>query len=936
MTRLLGSRSYTLDRLKSLYAELLESIDVSGEDVGQRRDANNHGKHELSEDEQGNDNNHGLLSLRGLLTKVPPILLERRKRRLSATMRISDSRGLEIAAAFRFLAATRSPDKEGEGGGAAALRDDDCVSALAAAAKIEKKVVNLIREIGEVVANGEKPSKPSANDESLACGPCFEYFCEKNMLSMLVDIGKENPADQYKEDSVQHGVVWSPLVKAQVLQTVSLLVATGPRNSHALYYILSQNAINDLMSCMLPLNQWTDPALEKLVPAFVDLIKNLGLLLAGNVDKDLFPFLTMRDAFPLLHAALEIGTSSYAQVDSFVHITCLSLVVNLMKIDDPAILTAMPEMRKLSNHLCHLLLNRFHRIAEQTQGQVVDGLRCNAVANQLKSLHDEIQILNDVFSCGISGLNVRLCEVLLRRVVAVLLKSIDSPKERAFIDVGVSDLDVIPQRESRAQVALLFFAQLFHRVEYQPFLRMMSVALLHPQSTSLFASSGDAKGEDDYLIVPALDAIAQGKAVNDLEAVDNPFRSALLRTLQGGFGIWRFPVAAIVVETVLRSEAMDIETLQVLQIVPRVYVERETSDNLDEKEEKSSDETRSAACSYEPTAIEQSLVDFLTKGPLPLSSMSKKCLECAGSLSLALFYRSAASSTVSGLHCESFLATMIPLQTALAQTRVAFYKRALDSQKCLGVADIYLELVEAAICHRYKKMEASYRNETRTARSQSVAYACHLALFGSAALVGSPENLVRSHRCVKYTDVEEARFSIDMAIHFRALCRVIDQFLDDLREGKSRGTTSDLNSNRKVLFADDFALTFGGFRERPGIGMDLDLRGRMAFPCYLSASTPSSAKSHAQNTILRKAEKLVLVVDPTDLYVASTIGGTGETRGKIACRISLTAVIAAASDAEWLHVAVRHSDVGLLIKNGKKCNLFYNRRNMFLINLQLC
>ena len=33
------------------------------------------------------------------------------------------------------------------------------------------------------------------------------------------------------------------------------------------------------------------------------------------------------------------------------------------------------------------------------------------IASQLKALHDEIQVLNDVFSCGIPGLNVRLCEV---------------------------------------------------------------------------------------------------------------------------------------------------------------------------------------------------------------------------------------------------------------------------------------------------------------------------------------------------------------------------------------------------------------------------------------------------------------------------------------------------------------------------------------------
>jgi Uncharacterised conserved protein len=931
MAPLWGGR-YTLDRLKYLYSDLLETIDVSGEELGRRRDAKTQGQHRSCEVD--NDNPLRQVSLRDLLLASFPIL-ERSRRRLSIGKKEWDNNGIEIAAAFRFLAATRSPDKEGEGGGAAAVRDDDYAYALAEAAKIERKVVNLIREIGEVVANGEKLSSSAIihGSENLVCGPCFEYFCEKNILSLLVDIAKENPADQYKEKSVQHGVVWSPLVKAQVLQTVSLLVAVGQRarNSHALYYILSQNAVNDLMSCMLPLEQWTDPALDKLVPAFVDLIRNLGLLLAGNPDKDFFCFLARNEACTLLHAALEIGTSSYAQVDSFVHITCLSLVVNLMKLDNPAINTAFPEMRKLANHLSQLLLKRFNRISEQTQGPIVDGHRCNAVVIQLKALHDEIQVLNDVFSCGIPGLNVRLCEVLLRRVVKVLLKSILAPQERAFIDVGVSDLDVIPHRESQAQVALFFFAQLFHRIEYQPFVRMMAVALFHPQSTSLLIDEDVSRSfsptdEDEYLIVPALDAIAQGKIVKDSIACDNPYRSSLLRTLKGDFGTWRFPVAAILVETVLRSEAMDVETLQALQLIPRSCGVIQTSDRLDDKEEKTPEETPSTACTYKPTAIEQALVDFLNKGPLTLSSTSKKCLECAGSLSLALLYKSVLGFNLGCHNSESFQLEISPLYAALVRTKAAFYKRALDSQQCLGVADIYLELVEAAIRSRYKKAEASYRSDTRIHGGQSPApsYACHLALFGSAALVSSPENLVRRGRCVKYTDVEETRFSLDMAIHFRTLCKVIDRNLEDLTAETAVGSKNLVAStSNEVDLADDFAITFGGFGERPNIGMDLDLRGRMTFPCYLSANTRYTMASPRHEAILRQAESLVLVMDPTDLYVASTTGGNAETRGKIACRISLTDVIAAAADTEWLHIAVRHPDVGLLLKNGKRCSVFW-------------
>lgn len=892
---------YTLERLKLLYSDLLESIDVSGEDLGQRR---------------------GIDSSTENYVHVHPLSVrwfERRRRRSSNTD------GLEIAAALRFLAATRSPDKEGDNGGAAALRDDEQVCALAAARKIEKKVANLIREIGEVVVNGEKESKPPSirrrlsEGDSLACDPCFEYFCEKNMLSLFVDIAKENPVDQSNVQSAQHGVVWSPLVKAQVLQTVALLITAGFRNSHALYYMLSQDSINELMSCMIPLCQWTDPALERIVPAFVDLLKNLGLLLAGNADKDLFPFFTRQESFPLLHAALEIGTSTYAQMDSFVHITCLSLIVNIMKIDNPAILTALPEMRRLVSHLCHLLLNRFHRLAEQATGSVVDGLRCNAVSGQLKALRDQIQVLNDVFACGIPGLNVRLCESLLRRVVLVLLKAIESPKERAFIDVGVPDLDVIPQRESQAQVALFFLAQLFQHINYMPIARMLAVALFHPKSTTAmlatYSKIANEEAEEDYVIVTALDSIAQGKLIKDYEVIDNPYRRAFLRTLRGDFGVWRFPVAACVLETVLCSDAMDLETLQVLEITPRACPHEPDKDH-DGKEEKAAEDVASPGSYYKPTAVEESLVAFLTNGPLSLSSVSKQCLECAGSLSLSLFHKSTMSVAAANRpHSQIPDLSMTPIHKALILVKVAYCKQALESQKCLGVADMFLELAEAAICSRYKKVESSHRGVATT--GQPARYACHLSQIGCAASLSSPENLVRSYRCPKFTDVEEARFNIEMSIYFRTLCKVVRNFLQDMElrsnpeEGNSRGD----KGLHLVDVADSFALTFGGLRERPDVGMDLDLRGRMTFPCFLS-STPSSpskttAKATKEETILSEAATLVLVVDPTDIYVARIMGGTGGTRGKIVCRVAISSVVAAAADAEWLHIAVRHPDVGL-------------------------
>jgi hypothetical protein len=109
---------------------------------------------------------------------------------------------------------------------------------------------------------------------------------------------------------------------------------------------------------MLPLTQWTDPALEIMLPAYVDLLKNLTLQLGASPH--LFPFFTLQRGdsavFPLFSAMLETGTSSFAKSDSFIHATCLNLIVGIMQIDhtpiEDWIRTAAVEQQLLANHFC--------------------------------------------------------------------------------------------------------------------------------------------------------------------------------------------------------------------------------------------------------------------------------------------------------------------------------------------------------------------------------------------------------------------------------------------------------------------------------------------------------------------------------------------------------------------------------------------------------
>jgi hypothetical protein len=96
-----------------------------------------------------------------------------------------------------------------------------------------------------------------------------------------------------------------------------------------------------------------------------------------------------------------------------------------------------------------------------------------------------------------------------------------------------------------------------------------------------------------------------------------------------------------------------------------------------------------------------------------------------------------------------------------------------------------------------------------------------------------------------------------------------------------------------------------------------------------SPSKSNGGSNHTERTrtfsddmILRPVSHLVLVLDPTDIYVVKPFKRSEVNRGTVLCCIPLLKVIAAAKDGNWLHVAVRHADVGFVIKNGNMALCF--------------
>ncbi len=935
-----------MERLRHLYADLLDHIDVTNEELGPRRAMLDHDGHHAGSLHWG----HALFWNQYIWRRAIFAIQYDKDEPDDDNDNNSSSSALkrkraELASAFRVLSATRSPDKEGDNFGAIAVRDDSTVAALALARAIESKVVALVANIGDVVIQSDRQVDHHHLSNKLGflrSDAVFEYFCEKAIFSLLIEIAKEKPTStalyntttnvSYMTNShvrhngstsCFHGVVWSPLVKAQVLQTVSTLVSSV-RDMSALFYLLSNNFINELILCMLPTTQWTDPALVKIMPAYVQLLRNLTLQLAGS-PSHLFPFMIVSPSedsasppsFPLFSAALEVAMSSYALSDSFVHLTCLHVIVNLLQIPQGPLRVwischAEVEQKKLAAHLCQRLVDRFHRLVNLCTGPAVDAIRSNSMVGQLTDLSDQLNFLNLFFSCDVLGLSVRICETLLQRVVSVLLYHL-LPKERQFLVVGVMDGDVIPQREALAQVSMVVLAQMMTKLEYTPFLRMLAVAIFHPlspsprvwhhgidDSPSVHPVGSRRTTLDEYVLTPALNAVVQANGFTDDGLIRNPFREEIVKTLSGELGEWRFVAAAVLLESGLTCEALDTNTQASLDVLPNFH------DNK-----------------YCASSLELALGKFLARDHQRLSAVSTMALECAGSLSMSLISQVATTIADHGLTDPSYnLLNRSPVVKELWRVRNYFCAKSLECSTQAGVSEIFIELVESAVLNRYQDVYPNHHQQISTGFHGKNKYANHLNRYGCQKAIAPKSGiLVRKLKGVSFNDVESARFHIQMALHFRSICRVVEDAVNNLHHWNE----SPMTSLAQLDEADDLILSIGGLTPRPSVGMDIDLRGRMAFG-ILASSNEKPSTGHeddelnlSRNGIFRPSSRhLVLVLDPTDILVIQPMNRSEVNRGTVVCSIPLRSVIAFASDGEWLHLAIRNvQDVGFLIKNGK-------------------
>ena len=772
-------------------------------------------------------------------------------------------------------------------------------------AELEKQVVETIRCIGEVISNGSQESAQSSRPHSLRSDGPFEYFCEHKILHLLVDIALQRPPSMYDTRKITHHnklefreVSWSSLIKAQIMETLTLLICRA--DASTLYYVLSQNCINDLLLSVVPLKQWTDPALEIMLPAYVDLLKSLANQLHANPH--LLPLLTMPLTvngniiyIPLVKCTLETAKSSYTQSNSFAHATCLNLLVDLIQLEHVRDFLGDDEQLAFCEHFCRLFLDRYGRFKTLTSGPVVNGPRSTALKHQISGLDDQVDLLNDVFACGIPKLNVNLCEFLLARLVTHLLRDFVSPTNPHFLAVGVLDTDVVPQEEAASQASVFFLCRLICRLDYGPLVRMLAVTFLHPQTTTLWTDSVPATSSDRYPFTCALQGIVSGTSSSQ----PNPWRSQLLESLRGSYGEWRLIPVAILMEYLVTSRCMDLDMLSNLSVVP-----------LFDKTE------------YQASAVELAVASFLETEHKHKSDASTIACQCMSTLAMELWHLAARvllrANPPDQIHNSFQQCQQSPTRQALDKARDFFFRMTIESSQTIVVAAIFVDLVDEVVKGRYKR-----NSNKRRAPHAPVSYTCMLYQYGGRSYSSNPDILIRKQKSVNMNEVEVTRFYTQMAIHFRAICRILCRCEAQLqRPSSSMKSSTNIYTLKldRVDHLDDELINIFGTKRLEFAGTDVDIRGRMVFR-FTSTTEQTRDGSTIRTTPVEDirheniAGQMILVLDPTDILVVKPIP-RNDHRGTLICQIPLQCIIAAASDEAWLHIAVKHHDVGSLIKNG--------------------
>lgn len=315
----------------------------------------------------------------------------------------------------------------------------DLVSNKAINSQNEGKVVEILRVIAEMVVYGDN------NSEIL-----FDFFCEKNMLSLFVDImySSINGSDEIVVTKEKCPV----LVYVQVLQTLSILI-NCVRNDTSLYYLLSNNYINEIL--LFPLYNFDN---ESLRDQFASFLKSLSLRL--NIQTVQFFFNEETGVFPLLTRAIELLTSK----ETMVRIASQTTILNIYRIKDEksrayalqshitsAFLKQITNVlinfyhllvKHIKDYCAHYQLERGSKLEESKVSRRVEAY----INDVLVSVEDWLYYISDVSSLNVPKLKKLMLNYIYEHfILQVLLPPLKATDQWMHGSVyACSDSDDIP------------------------------------------------------------------------------------------------------------------------------------------------------------------------------------------------------------------------------------------------------------------------------------------------------------------------------------------------------------------------------------------------------------------------------------------------------------------------------------------------------------
>lgn len=280
-------------------------------------------------------------------------------------------------------------------------------------------------------------------------GVFFDYFCEKNILGLFVQLGASRP---------------SVAVQIQLLQTMSILVQNIATRT-SLYYILSNNSVNKLLECPFAVTKEDDVR-----DWYVTLLKALSLRLNEETVQFFFDDASANSnsVFPLYSQALKFRRCP----ETMVKVAVKTLTLNVYKVQDDRVRQFILAYQKMAYF--RDIVEYANELALKIQGllNLWSPSMAQTLIEKLEEAIDEYIdhcfYLQDILDVNLPELCYKVGDLIYKRHV------------RKFLAASIlPDCNPPPQRVS-TRLALYLLTRLVGIFEHAPLVNAISFMYVGP------------------------------------------------------------------------------------------------------------------------------------------------------------------------------------------------------------------------------------------------------------------------------------------------------------------------------------------------------------------------------------------------------------------------------------------------------------------------